>query len=62
MASGQESVVLVAEVKKLGHCLNRKMKFFLLLPEKSFEWLLPACTLTTGKCNEPLERGQETKN
>jgi len=26
-ASGQESVVLTAEVEKLGHCLHRGMNF-----------------------------------
>ena len=41
--SGQESVVLAAEVEKLGHCLHRGMNF----PELSC--VVYSCTVITSR-------------
>ena len=39
--SGQDSVVLAAEVKQLGNCLHRGVNFrAFLVPDKSFVWFI----------------------
>ena len=58
-ASGQESVVLAAEVEKQGHCLHRGMNF----PEfpclscaRQVVRVVCSCTVITSRCHEPLEQ------
>ena len=55
-ASGQECVVLAAEVEKLGHCLHRGMNY----PElpclsctRQVVRMVYSCTVITSRCNEP---------
>ena len=58
-ASGQESVVLAAEVEKLGHCLQRGMNFpelSCLSCARQVVRVLYSCTVITSRCNEPLEQ------
>ena len=57
--SGQESVVLAAEVEKLGNCLHRGVK----VPELSclscarqVVHVVHSCTVIISRCNEPLEK------
>ena len=57
-ASGQESVVLAAEVEKLGHCLHRGMNFpelSCLSCARQVVRVVYSCTVITTRCNEPLE-------
>ena len=54
-ASGQESVVLAAEVEQLGNCLHRGVNF----PELSClscVRVVHFCTVITSRCNEHLEK------
>jgi len=58
-ASGQESVVLAAEVEKLGHCLHRGMNFpelSCLSCARQVVRKVHSCTVITSRCNEPLEK------
>ena len=51
-ASGQERVVLAAEVEQLGNCLHRGVNF----PELSCLSCARQYTVITSRCNEPLEK------
>jgi len=58
-ACGQESVVLAAEVEKLGHCLHRGMNFpelSCLSCARQVVRVVYSCTVITSRCNEPLEQ------
>ena len=58
-ASGQESVVLAAEVEKLGNCLHRRMNFpklSCLSCARQVVRVVLICTVITSCCNESLEK------
>ena len=58
-ASGQESVVLAAEVEKLGNCLYRGVNFLelsCLTCARQVVRVAHSCTVITSRCNEPLEK------
>jgi len=58
-ASGQKSVVLAAEVEKLGHCLHRRLNFpelSCLSYARQVVRMVYSCTVITSRCNEPLEQ------
>ena len=57
--SGQESVVLAAEVKQLGNCLHRGVNFSelsCLLLCQACRSCVHFCTVITSRCNEHLEK------
>ena len=57
--SGQESVVLAAEVEKLGNCLHHGVNFpelSCLSCAKQVVCVVHFCTVTPSHCNEPLEK------
>ena len=57
--SGQEIVVLAAEVEKQGNCLHRGVNFpelSCLSCAREVVRLVYFCTVITRRCNEPLEK------
>ena len=57
--SGQESVVLAAEVEKLGNCLHHGVNFpelSCLSCARQVVRVAHSCTVITSRCNEPLEK------
>ena len=57
--SGQESVVLAAEVKQLGYCLHRGVNFpelSCLSRARQVVRVVHFCTVITSRCNEHLEK------
>ena len=58
-ASGQESVVLAAEVERLGNCLHRGVNFPKLSCLSCFRQVVRVVhfyTVITSRCNEHLEK------
>ena len=58
-ASGQESVVLAAEVEQLGNCLNRGVNFpelSCLSCARQVLRVVHFCTVITSRCNEHLDK------
>ena len=57
--SGQESVVLAAEIEKLGNSLHRGVnfpEFSCLSCARQVVRVAHSCTVITSRCNEPLEK------
>ena len=57
--SGQESVVLAAEIEKLGNSLHRGVNFpelSCLSCARQVVRVAHSCTVITSRCNEPLEK------
>ena len=58
-ASGQERVVLAAEVEKLGHCLHRERNFpelSCLSCARQVVHVVYSCTVITSRGIQPLEQ------
>ena len=58
-ASGQENVVLAAEVKQLRNCLHRGVNFpelSCLSCARQVVRVVHICTVITSRCNEHLEK------
>ena len=59
VASGQESVVLAAEIGKLGNCLHHGDNFpelSCLSCARQVVRVVHSCTVIRSRCNEPLEK------
>ena len=63
VAPGQQSVVLAAEVEKLGHCLHRVENYSQLSCiscARQVVRLVYSCSTITSRCNEPLKKLEDS--
>ena len=63
--SRQDSVVLAAEVEKLGNCVHRGVNFpelSCLSCARQVVRVVYFCTVITRRCNEPLEKLLDSPN